>query len=172
MSGHPRPVWLLDIDGVLNAYAYQRRVHDEWEDVDHRRLKIPHHGTFPLWVAGEVLAFVRGVHDATLADILWCTTWLDAANEVFAPAFGLPEFPVGGRPAGITDYTWKSDAARAVAASGRALVWTDDDAITEQDRRLLNQPHHLLLSPDPRTGLDADDLRLIEEHLLTWQPTA
>jgi hypothetical protein len=58
---------------------------------------------------------------------------------------------------------WKLPAAQRVLASGRPLVWTDDDIDVYRAELgdLTERPDALLISPDPVTGLVADELERI-----------
>jgi len=89
------PVWLLDIDGVINAPTAPGRkppLHvwpaDDWIDTrvwGHRQ-------RFRICVARPVVDFIREVHESGRAEIRWHTTWQDLANQL-GEAVGLPELP-------------------------------------------------------------------------------
>jgi hypothetical protein len=174
------PVWLLDIDGVVNVLArggppdcwpadawLQRTV----------RADVPDRGemTLPILAARPVLDFVARVHASGAAEIRWHSTWRAAAVTALAPALGLPAVPISVAPewAQTAAMWWKIPAARRVAESGRRLVWTDDqltlyrgDVLSEPDLTALDRwAGALLLATDARVGLTPDDLRRIEEFL-------
>lgn len=174
------PVWLLDVDGVLNALAthlpttawtaedwVQRVV---WADVPDRGL-----ATLPVLAARPVLEFIDRVYETALAEIRWHSTWRTAAITALAPALGLPPIPMSVSPEWAAEQPvwWKIPAARRVAASGRRLVWTDDQLeLYRADPRnaaqletLENSAGTLLLSVDPETGLTPDDLETISRFL-------
>jgi hypothetical protein len=168
------PVWLLDIDGVVNALARGTVRGSFPPDVWRRflvRADIPDLGPMllPILVAQPVLDFVRDVHDSGAAAVIWHSTWRESAVTDLAPLLGLPAIPITvapewtRRPAGW----WKLPAARRVAASGRPLVWTDDDIAYYADDLgdLEGRPDTLLISPDPVTGLVQDDLDRIAAFL-------
>lgn len=147
-------VWLLDVDGVLNANKpgwsaapYQGRA---YADVDEFKLR---------W-APALIERIKGIHRPGLVDVVWCTTWCPWADQV-ERLMGLPEF---GRAWTDDKRGWhareaKRGAARDVIASGRRLVWTDDDAIP-YDRTGLEGA--LLIAPRVVRGLQPDDLDAIE----------
>ncbi len=168
------PVWLLDIDGVINALArgpvrgsFPR---DAW--AQHAvEAEIPGLGPMllPILVAQPVLQFIRDVHQAQTAQVLWHSTWRTAAMTELAPTLGLPPIPISVAP----EWTerppgwWKLPAAQRVVASGRRLVWTDDD-ITHYGNELgdlADRQDALLICPDPDTGLTQRDLDRIADFL-------
>lgn len=174
------PVWLLDIDGVVNALArvlpsagwpreawVQRLV----------RADIPDRGlmSVPVLAAQPVLDFITHVHESGAAEIRWHSTWRTAAVTTLGPALGLPAIPVSIAPEWGENVAmwWKIPAARRVAEAGRRLVWTDDqltiygtDARNEPELTALERwSGALLLSTDPELGLSPDDLRTIAAFL-------
>jgi hypothetical protein len=174
------PVWLLDIDGVVNALALrvptgvwpqgawvQRIV--QTSGVDGTR------STLPILAARPVLEFIHRVYDEGLAEIRWHSTWRTAAVLDLAPTLGLPPIPISIAPEWVGGQAtwWKLPAARRVVASGRRLLWTDDqvnlylaDPVSGPPlTALAAEAGTLLMSPDGDTGLTADDLRQIDEFL-------
>jgi hypothetical protein len=129
----------------------------------------------PIQVAEPVLDFVRDVHDSGAAEVLWHSTWRESAVTDLAPLLGLPSIPISVAP----EWTqrpldwWKLPAARRVVASGRSLVWTDDDIAyyAEDLDDLFARPDTLLISPDPVTGLVQRDLDRIAAFLARHQPS-
>ncbi|MDQ6850739.1 MAG: hypothetical protein M3070_12410 [Actinomycetota bacterium] len=170
------PLWLLDIDGVVNALAY-RPGGDVWPRNQWVRCTIttPVEGrgvmTLPILAARPVLDFVSQVHERGLAEIRWHSTWRDAAMTAFAPKLGLPtsiQISVApewtDRPVGLW---WKLAAAQRAVEAGRRLVWTDDDlaVFADQAAEVGAHPDTLLIGPDPEHGLSPDDLMRIGEFL-------
>ncbi|MEV4756455.1 hypothetical protein AB0J86_15255 [Micromonospora sp. NPDC049559] len=175
------PVWLLDIDGVINAVSRKpdRGVWpaDQWITGEANADGVD----WPILAARPVVDFIRETHESGRAEIRWHTTWQrDAAN--LAKLLGLPEFPVqpcpefaaerqllaGAAPVGPT--WWKLPAAeRVVGDEGRALVWTDDDArweLRDQDRDALSRlAPTLIVAPRTHLGLTRKQLRKIDAFL-------
>jgi hypothetical protein len=170
-----RPLWLLDIDGVVNALA-RGAVPSAWPEHEWvQRLvitEIPGRGamTLPILVARPVLEFIADVHRSGSAEIRWHSTWRTAAITSFAPAVGLPttitmsvapewnERPVA--------QWWKLGAAERAVATGRRLVWTDDDLrIYQHETDHLARAGNLVLGPFGDTGLTPDDLEQIAGFL-------
>jgi hypothetical protein len=168
------PVWLLDIDGVINALS-RRRVRGSFAAHDWAEhlvpADIPQLGPMLLEirVAHPVLEFVREVVESGVAEVRWHSTWREAAVTDLAPRVGLPSIPISVAP----EWTqrppgwWKLPAAQRVVASGRPLVWTDDDIAVYADEvgELGSHAATLLIAPDPATGLTAHDLDRIAAFL-------
>lgn len=178
------PVWLLDIDGVINAIS-RKPDRNVWPAHQWARTTANGGGTdWPILVATPVLDFLRRVHTERLAEIWWHTTWQnDAVN--LAKALDLPHFPVrpcpefgarkqalaGAAPISVCKTWWKLPAAELVVGiERRSLVWTDDDAKWELAGHggagALNKlAPTLVVSPQTHTGLTPKHLRQIEEFL-------
>ncbi|MGX6604830.1 hypothetical protein ACWKSP_22280 [Micromonosporaceae bacterium Da 78-11] len=159
------PVWLLDVDGVINAsrpgWGAAPTAKQVWSSSSHREFRIR-------W-APALLNRIRRIHAAGLAEIRWCTTWCADADALEA-ALGLPHFtraftdPINGRVAAMA----KLAAASQVLAEGRRLVWTDDtETPTEGElyERLTFDGKALLIAPHPSRGLQPDDLDRIDAFL-------
>jgi hypothetical protein len=178
------PVWLLDIDGVVNAISAAPHP-DVWPADRWIRAEATCAGAqWPLLAAAPVLDFVRRVHRTGRAEIRWHTTWQREADGV-SRALGLPEFAVqaapefdswqrqrvgGATPVGAT--WWKLPAAEGVVdGEGRALLWTDDDAETQlglvggREHRLYRLPAVLVVAPRTQIGLTPMDLLTIDAFL-------
>lgn len=175
MARRPRPqtastpVWLLDVDGVLNADR------PGW-GAPARQGHVPLAGFYYRlrWSPGLVER-VTALHESGSVEIRWATTWVDHIELVerllrlpaFASAFrGLGQLPAYKAP------LRKLDAALGVVeVERRPLVWTDDDAIPgggeARDRLELAGVPVMFIVPDPRTGLQPEDLDAIEEFIAT-----
>lgn len=177
-------MWLLDIDGVVNALAAHSPT-EEWP-VDAWvqrvvRAEVPGRGlmTLSVLVARPVLEFITAVHESGAAEIRWHSTWRAAAVTSLAPALGLPPIPISVAPewadAGRSTRWWKLPAAQRVLASGRRLVWTDDDLDTYAEHgdpdtsatitALARRDDTLLISPDAPVGLQRAELDEIADFL-------
>ncbi|HEY8302280.1 MAG TPA: HAD domain-containing protein [Jatrophihabitans sp.] len=174
---HAGPVWLLDIDGVVNALA-RGPVAGSWPAADWAqhvvRADIPGSGrmVLPIFVAQPVVDFVTRVHRSGAAEVIWHSTWREAAVSDLAPTLGLPRLPISHAPEWTQrppDRWWKLPAAQRVLEAGRRLVWTDDDiaVVPDQVAGLATRADALLISPDPQTGLTADHLAAIADFLGT-----
>jgi hypothetical protein len=175
MTQSARPVWLLDIDGVVNALA-RGPVAGSWpadQWVQHVvTADIPGSGrmVLPIYAAQPVLDFVSRVVASGACDVYWHSTWRTAAASDLAPVLGLPPIPISIAP----EWTkrperiwWKLPAAHRVVQSGRRLVWTDDDirVLPEQVADLDGRDDTLLIGPVPEVGLTADHLGAIANFI-------
>ncbi|GIG90098.1 hypothetical protein [Plantactinospora endophytica] len=158
------PVWLLDVDGVVNArrpgWGRTPCRADVWSEEDRCE--------YPLSWADALVDRMRALHDSGVVELRWCTTWCPEA-DVLERLWRLPVLdralvcePV---PKGPEGWPVKRAAAHAVLAAGRTLVWTDDEAIPEGDRvldRAVARGIALLIAPDPARGLRPADIDEIE----------
>lgn len=164
-------ILVLDIDGVLNPLA---------RDIDPDGLRSADVGRTPIaWRPSVIGRLNRRIASGRVRPV-WCTTWHEAANEVFGPAVGLADlpWPVLDADAGSPDPRrldwWKvvaiSDAV--VHHEGTRLIWCDDD---------LDDAHHAILegllpgdvhscAVESRAGLSPDDLDAIEAWLTPEGP--
>ncbi|GAB7053226.1 HAD domain-containing protein [Catenuloplanes indicus] len=155
-----RPVWLLDVDGVINAWDADWGTGPTKTRVDRLNIR---------W-APELAARIRAV--APAVDIVWATTWCGFPDQLTAlgQMLGLEGLPSAfdGRPLSKTWADQKLEAALRVLDGGRRLIWTDDTevqaaadlypqiAAAARDRRAL------LIEPDGRRGLRPAHLDAIE----------
>ncbi len=174
------PVWLLDIDGVINALADPPDT-KVWSARRWVRAKAESaHGIeWEILAATPVLEFLRKVTADGRAEILWHSTWQHHAVNVGA-ALGLPEWPVLPCPEFEMDSTaiavplrnrvsswWKLPAALRVLEGGDALLWTDDDARFQLRRgdTAAWGDKALVIAPTAAKGLTGKHLRRIDAWL-------
>lgn len=155
------PVWLLDVDGVLNATqagwsAAPRTasVTDQWQM------------TWKLRWSPKLLSRIHQLHLDGAVEVVWCTTWCPSAH-LLERLWGWPELRRSwtGDLHGYYAVEEKRAAARKVLAGGRRLIWTDDDAFPQRGPfvdELLDTGRALLIKPRPRRGLRPEHLELIE----------
>ena len=172
-----RPVWLLDVDGVINV-PWRHPQGGPWEREDWRRLRV---ANTDILVSQPVLDFITRMHEEGLVEVRWHTAWQEHALEL-GEALGLPVFPVQPSPEWADRTTsvrpregqvwFKLPAAqRVVEQEERALVWTDDDLAyrpTETTRalRAMRKLRPVLtVAPSDRTALTPKHLRQIEAFL-------
>jgi len=178
------PVWLLDIDGVINACT-NKPDRTVWPADDWRTDRVNasgHH--FPITWSRQVVDFIRNAHDSGLVEIRWHTTWQHEAQAV-ADLTGLPKFDVAHAPEFLAYNQiapaseaeriregrprppwWKLPAAeRVMRDEARPLIWTDDDITWSTQAGLRAHAPVLLVSPDERTGLTKRQLRKISDFI-------
>lgn len=163
----PKPVWLLDVDGVLNAT-------DPGWDGPHRQGNAVANGmTFRLRWAPGLVARIARLHRSGSVEVRWATTWVDEIEQV-ERLLRLPRFPtaftgLGAAPSVKAPSLKWAAALEVVEGERRPLLWTDDDAITSWEagiRRLgATGLPVMLVAPDPHTGLQPDHLAAIEDFL-------
>lgn len=111
----PRPLLLLDVDGVLNPYGgpcppgYTE--HDLFPGEEPVRVN-REHGAWIAELAGEF-------------DVTWATGWNDEANSVLGPLLGLPALPVLTMPPAPFSAADKVPRVAGLAQD-RPAVWIDD----------------------------------------------
>lgn len=162
-----RPVWLLDVDGVLNASR------PGWGGPPRTRTAYAEGLAWRMRYAPALIDRIRAVTGARLAEVRWATTWVPYADQV-ERAMGLPSLPLAFTAADIeaagSARAAKEAAARAVVhKERRPLVWTDDDVVPDDEA--LRAPYQapgvpaLLLRPDGRRGLRPADMDAVEAFL-------
>lgn len=172
-----KPVWLLDVDGVINAIA-RKGDKSVWPEENWRSASISAvldfdtNWFFPILWSTDVIEFICSM--AKKVDIRWHTTWQEAASANLAPALGLPEFPVAEAPEYKdrkygTDW-WKLGAAeRVVFDEGRPLIWTDDELFfwLSNARRLelAYKSNSLFIAPHQNIGLSLNNIKTIREFV-------
>lgn len=169
----PVPIWLLDIDGVLNAVGGSQVYRNKWGTAPWRRvsMRVGEEGPFLIRVAEPVIEFVRDVHEKGLAEIRWHTTWRTEAQKL-ADWLDLPAFPVHQAPEYLFRHArgtwWKLPGARRVVEEEEHhLLWTDDEIRYEvkPGDPVIYRPENLIITTDDRYGLSPDDLKRIKEYL-------
>lgn len=160
------PQLFLDVDGVLNPYAWRGPKEDTFADFTRHVAR-----GFTLLISREM-----GVSLGRLpVEICWATTWADTVDEDVAPHAGLPPgLRVAARPPGrLVERTtnWKLVQVRAlVEAERRPFAWLDDDALdwpgpdgrTPREWAAALGVPNFLLAPRPERGLTRSGLARLE----------
>lgn len=181
------PLWLLDVDGVLNVVPGHAGASARASPGTRRGSAVADGVRWPIRYVPAVTAAVARLHTAGAVECRWLTTWGEAANAELRRVLGLPHLDVVATPhvarpvragGGVAFHGagaapddgewWKLAAVRALvaAAPGRPLVWTDDDLRHHPEavawvRR--HGPPSLLVAPRPHEGLTRGALSDIEE---------
>lgn len=154
------PVWLLDVDGVVNV----RR--PCWHAAPHRGHAYADGAEWSMRWAPALTSRIARLHRDGVVEVRWCTSWCAHASQL-ERLFGLPELgrAFTGNLDGSGAAALKLAAAWAVLAGGRRLVWTDDEEVPEPGP-MLDQlsagGRALLIRPDARRGLAPAHLDEIE----------
>jgi hypothetical protein len=157
------PVWLLDVDGVLNV------ARPGWSEAPHRGEALADGAWWPMRWAPALIQRIARLHASGLAEVRWCSTWCPWADQL-ETLFGLPRLAAALTTEEATSPGLPRAAAKAAAAfrvldaEGRRLIWTDDDAIPHGEARLTLTAggRSLLIEPDSARGLQPADLDEIE----------
>lgn len=154
------PVWLLDVDGVINVgrpgWGAAPRGGEVYSGGLALRMR---------WAPG-LITRVRALHRGGRVEIVWCSTWCHDADQV-EQLFGLQ--PLGrawfDERAGSAVAAAKLAAARGVLARGRRLIWTDDSETPTSGpvyEELTAHGRALLIAPLPNRGLQPEHMDAIE----------
>ncbi|MEU8613723.1 hypothetical protein AB0C29_37640 [Actinoplanes sp. NPDC048791] len=160
-----KPVWLLDVDGVINTikpgWGAAPRKSLVWSGADNT--------SYVLRWSPLLVDRIRALHTDGRVEVRWCTTWCPEAERLES----LWRLPVLGRaldadpmPRGAQCWPLKLAAAWEVLAEGRRLIWTDDEALPPPGparEELTADGRALLIAPRANRGLQPADLHLIEK---------
>lgn len=112
----PRPVLLVDVDGVLNPWLAEN-CPDGYHEYDffpgERVLLSPGHG--------ELLLSLTPAYE-----LVWATAWEHRANRLICPVLALPELPVIEFPLSGRDLFFRKLPAVIEAIGERPCAWIDD----------------------------------------------
>ncbi|GAT68922.1 hypothetical protein PS9374_04587 [Planomonospora sphaerica] len=158
-----RPVWLLDVDGVLNASR------PGWGAAPRSGTAYSGGTAYRMRWAPALLDRIRALHRAGGVEIRWCSTWCADADQL-ERLFALPHLARAWSEhlSATAAAAAKLTAARDVLAHGQRLIWTDDvevptcgpvhDELTEDGRALL-------IAPSPGRGLQPGHMAAIETFI-------
>ena len=168
MSGHAGgPVWLLDVDGVVNASR------PGWHAAPYQGTVRADSRSWKFRWDPSVTSFIREVALAELAEVRWSSTWVPWRAGV-ERTLRLPELPVAfaideGKEQDV-DALKRSAALAVVEQERRPLVWTDDDVVPGfgplRDRLEAAGVPLLLIAPAFARGLRPDDIETIRAFLV------
>ncbi|WP_047891756.1 hypothetical protein [Micromonospora sp. RV43] len=166
MAGLP-PVWLLDVDGVINASR------PGWNAVPWKGYAYENATEHKIRWAPQLIARIYELHRASLVEIRWCSTWCAYADQL-ERLFRLP--PLGRAfhddVRGIAASIAKLAAVRQVLAERRPLIWTDDDETPTAGPlydELTAGGQALLIRPRTGRGLRPQHLDAIEAFTRSHQ---
>jgi hypothetical protein len=151
------PVWLLDIDGVVNKLGRPN-------PGDNTGIAgTSDGGLYNINWSSSVVDFINKTIDSGRAEVRLCSTWVSDAKTI-TDLLGLPELPLAF-PADTNRYqvrAAKLEAAVDLLDAEAPFVWTDDEAIPFHFR---GSDTTLLIDPDPYKGLTEGDLAVIDHFL-------
>jgi hypothetical protein len=150
-----KPLLLLDVDGVLIPYAAaeQPAGFEQHELLDE-----------PVWLAPQHGAWLRPL--CNRFELVWATGWEHHANRLIAPILGLPPLPVIEFPRN-TDGRFSKLPTITRFASGRRLIWTDDELTPAAHAWAAGRmPPARLIDVDPAIGLTKEIVAAIAALML------
>lgn len=175
-----KPLWFLDIDGVINAWQAYPKIWSNWNnalvaDVD----LAGNPQQFPFVWAQEVVDFINSVADDV--DVLVLSSWSEKFATALSPVLGLPAFPNAMELAGVSlaDAQYTSEVMRLKMRTvlslvahkdapykGRPVVWTDDDFRKSARREVTTVladwgSDCLFISPHESVGLRPEEVEKI-----------
>ncbi|MDO9457194.1 HAD domain-containing protein [Nocardioides sp.] len=153
MPESPRPILLVDVDGVLALFNLGAEPPaGVWHLIE----------GFPYYLATETATLLHEA--AEHFELVWCTGWEDRANDHLPRLLGVPgPLPVVyfDRNPGRGNAHWKLKAIDAFSA-GRPVAWIDDALNDECHRwaaaRMAAGVPTLLVETEPHTGFTAAHL--------------
>ena len=153
-----RPVLLIDVDGVISLFGFERRS--------------PPPGRFavvdglPHYLSEQAGRFLTRL--AERFECVWCTGWEDRAPEHLPHllAIDLPAFPhlsFAGADSLATGRHWKLDAIDAHNGADRPVAWVDDGHDDRTRAWAAERPGPTLpVRTDPAIGLTEAHVRELE----------
>lgn len=163
------PVWLLDVDGVLNGSR------PGWGGAGRAgRVSVDGLALRLRWEP-KAIGCIRTLHMGGLIEVRWCTTWVPWADRL-EDLWRLPTLLRAWD--GDPPDTWAAKCAAAVQviADGRRLVWTDDDLdpaeVPPEVEKAQRGGQALLIRPRSSRGLRPEDFHRIEEFARAEPATA
>jgi len=143
----PRPVLLVDVDGVLNPWLATDCPpgFGEYDFFPGERVLLsPGHGELLLSLA---LAY----------ELVWATAWEHRANQLICPVLELPELPVIEFPLDGRDLHFRKLPAVIEAVGDRPCAWIDDEHRPDHyDWAARRDVPTLIIDIDPARGLTKD----------------
>jgi hypothetical protein len=152
-------VWLLDVDGVINANKAG------WSAAPRSAWAYSYNGSWKMRWAPQLIERIWKIHNTGLVNIVWATTWCGYTDQL-ERIFRLPALNSALRsPMSIAD---KQYWAERVVDDGCNLIWTDDEAIPFEGELhdKLTSHKSLLIAPKPNRGLRPEHLDLIDSYVL------
>jgi len=143
----PRPILLVDVDGVLNPWLAEDCPpgFGEYDFFPGERVLLsPGHGELLLSLAQAY-------------ELMWATAWEHRANRLICPVLALPELPVIEFPLSGRDLYFRKLPSVIQAVGDRPCAWIDDehrpDHYTWAESRGVPT---LIVDIDPAQGLTSD----------------
>ena len=155
----PRPMLILDLDGVISPYG------NEAKD----GMAVARVGGYLMLYRPDIVAGLNALNNEGDVQLRWLTSWGDDARTRVAPALGLDDVPILAEVENdAMDRTWwKLRTVLLNLPLGTRFAWIDDDlkpTWRARLRRTYGTGQCLLLRPDSRLGLPTTEL----DHVRTF----
>lgn len=154
-NGDPRPILLVDVDGVLNPWEAESTP-DGFAEYGffpgERVLLSPGHGRLLTELAADY-------------ELVWATAWEHNANRLICPVLQLPELPVIEFPRSGRDIFFRKLPSVIDAVGDRPCAWIDDVHLPDHYEWAARRgvPTRLV-DINPAEGFTAE----IADHLADW----
>ncbi|MER7166809.1 hypothetical protein ABT336_12195 [Micromonospora sp. NPDC000207] len=168
MTAARPPVWLLDVDGVINASK------PGWSAPPRTAYAYAQGQQWKMRWAPALITRIRDLHNNGIVEVRWCTTWCAYADQL-ERLWALPPLgraftdDVNGHAASVA----KLAAVRQVLTEGRRLIWTDDTEVPLGGPlydELMADVRVLLCRPKASRGLQPIEVDDIEAFATKEQP--
>jgi hypothetical protein len=177
MTTDDKPVWFMDIDGVLNIFPKGTPPQGIETGEASPFVASPYGETmmFPITWKPEIIKRILDMHNEGIVEVKWLTTWGRGANYGLHELIGLPKLDVVADPEdqpyrSMGWHTWwKAAAVRAYLTQNNPskIVWTDDDLIYHKHRitDIVETTNIRVFSPADHKGITHSQLDIIEQFL-------
>lgn len=169
----PKPVWFVDVDGVINALAdYVNKPHlssyPDWETINVNG--------YPIVFSPTMVQSINALSESI--DIVFFSTWAEPAVRDLAPALDLniKSFLRTDGSNSSFDYQGQDASKRWWKLNGildhikndqRPFIWADDDMHNDIKRAIHGRAafegvDNLLITPNSKIGLTHQHMEMIE----------
>lgn len=163
-SLYPKPIILLDVDGVINFVGKSQWPNNKCARVFNKL----HSREFAINWSPAVVDKLNHWSESGMAEIRWLTMWDESAPEFLAPALGIRHFELARNPLDGIEKNEAADRA-ALAEPGRPIVWIDDE-VGDYARYVkspwISKDSTLIINPKLEEGLTPQHLENIEAFLV------
>ena len=166
------PLWLLDVDGVLNAVNHLSTLRELEEGTHWPDFKLGAARGYDIIWSPSLVERISALHTDGHVEVRWLTTWEEHAQTEIAPMLGLPHFELAGKREYEGAGWWKLPIAQRAVGLERPFVWTDDD-LTEsagafewmRHRHETSGGKACAVTPKWDLGISPKQLALIEQFI-------
>ncbi|WP_205326985.1 HAD domain-containing protein [Glycomyces sp. YM15] len=161
-----RPLWLLDIDGVLRAFDAD----PDWPELPRTRTS----AGFSVKFAPSLIHWIQDLVREQAVDVIWSTTWCGRVDRML-DVFDLPGYsPDPAKARTVEAWNWycngepamllKLASLQVALDTGRPVIHTDDHVAVN-----FEGPNYLAIRPDSERGLSQDHMVRIADFIKTHQ---